>query len=155
VVAFRDLKAGLGLVFEDWPARATLRLPSLLLVEAIDESLPTQLTSSNRDVGVVVVCSHDRVVETIFLYSGSAPPFSQYTGELPGGLRFESSSSELFSALGQPTRSGEASSTPGLGEYGAWFRYDAPSSSIHFQLEPHEDRISLITLMVASSVPGS
>lgn len=69
------------------------------------------------------------------------------------GIPFSSSRNDVLSIFGMPSKSGEARRDPFLGEYGPWDRFDEARHSIHFEYQPHADRIRRVTLMRADAVP--
>ena len=76
-----------------------------------------------------------------------------FVGVLVSGLTPGSTREEVSQRLGRPSRSGEAMTLPILGRQGSWDRYDGEKVSIHFQYAESEDRIRLVTLMVADVAP--
>ena len=95
----------------------------------------------------------ERQVNTVFLYAAPAEGFEPFRGSLPGGLTAQATRQEVLRRFGIPERSGEAVTIPGLGRQGAWDRFVVGSVCVHFQYTEPEERIHLVSLMVAGKAP--
>jgi hypothetical protein len=87
---------------------------------------------SDSEGGYELVHMQRRIV-TAFLYVRPGVGFSPFSGTLPGGLSSESTRADVRRTLGEPSRSGEETTIPGLGRKGAWDRYDYPGICFHIQ----------------------
>lgn len=92
-------------------------------------------------------------VDTVFLYAVPAEGFEPFRGPLPGDLSARATRQEVLRRFSIPERSGEASTIPGLGRQGAWDRFVVGSVCVHFQYTEPEERIRLVSLMVAGKAP--
>ncbi len=105
-----------------------------------------------EDRGLEVQCDGDDHVETIFMYSAKYGGFDESLLD----FSFADSREQVLYHLGTPSRSGEKTSDPILGESGAWDRFDytEPDLSAHFQYNLVGQGISMFTLMRGDVVPG-
>ncbi len=105
-----------------------------------------------EDRGLEVQCDGDERVETIFMYSEKHGGFDESLLD----FSLASSREQVLAHLGTPSRSGEKTSDPILGECGAWDRFDytEPELSAHFEYRLNGDGISTFTLMRGDVVPG-
>lgn len=87
----------------------------------------------------------DGSLETIFLYARNG-------AFLPKPLHVTQSRSEVRAALGVPSRSGEGSKDPVLGDTGPWDRFDSASASIHVEYAS-DGAIGMVTLMRPGAAP--
>jgi hypothetical protein len=108
---------------------------------------------SNEADGLRLKLSSDGTIRTIFLMSEGKEGFSQYRGELPGGLSFSSTRVEALKTFGAPAYF-RASGKLGSFKVGELMRFDRPGHSVHFQFRPDGAGIEMVTLMVAEAVPG-
>jgi len=69
------------------------------------------------------------------------------------GVEFAWDREQVRARLGTASLVTEAKSISGLGRYGPSDRYDYPSHSIHFQFNPTDPRVDLMTIMVPERVP--
>jgi hypothetical protein len=75
--------------------------------------------------------------------------YAQYSGALPGGVRFDDDSSELRSKLGEPLSTGGGGMSKVLRQaIPRWSKYRSERDGIviHFQFDA-QDRLELVTLM--------
>lgn len=117
-----------------------------------DGEAPVAYLRSVAD-GLLVKVTHDGEILAVFMMSEGKDGFSQFRGELPGGLSFASRPSDALKALGAPGHSRPAG-TMGAYAHGELLRFDRPDYSIHFQFRSDRGGIELVTAMVASAVPG-
>lgn len=99
--------------------------------------------------GMDFVCDGDEIVSTIFLYADENRYFNEGVSEIP----FSFVRRQVIECLGSPSKSGDRTSDPILGEYGPWDRFAKPTYSIHVEYGLNEARIKKITLMRADVVP--
>ena len=95
--------------------------------------------------GLRLTCDSQEVVRSIFIHQD----FDTTLVELP----FDLTRGDLLRTYGQPAKSGEALKDPILGEYGGWDRYHLDNYFVHFQFEPGENSVSMITLMLDTFAP--
>jgi hypothetical protein len=93
-------------------------------------------------------------VATAFIYVQPADGFQAFSGPLPGGLSSASTRRDVLRQFGKPSLSGAAQTVPVLGHQGGWDRFEVGAVCIHFQYIGSDDRIRLVTLMVAGNAPG-
>lgn len=114
-----------------------------------DHSEPPETRFVFEGLGLELICDRDskEKINTLFM-----------TRETNGGTRlsevsFDSSRDNVLRRFGIPSRSGEKSVDPILGENGPWDRFQNAEFAIHFQYEFDADRIRMITLMRNDVVP--
>lgn len=120
-----------------------------------DEGLPPRYYLSAESEGIQIQHSESGRVQVIFLYGEGESGFSQYRGPLIAGLTFNSSSSEIRKALGEPKFYAPPQTVPGLGSYGESLRYNFPEYSVHFQMKDNGRGLALVTVMAPEQVPGT
>ena len=109
------------------------------LREAKSES-GSGLTASSKALGIEILASRGRVIETIFLHSEGHEKFHVWAGDLGNGLTFSSTPAQVRAARGAPTRSGTG-----------WDRYDGVDGTVHFQYGGAG--LHLVTLMAKGTAP--
>ena len=107
----------------------------------------------SEDDGILIKCSTEGEVRAIFLMSEGKDGFSQFDGELPGHLTFESGPEDAARAFGAPAYRRPAGKIGNL-RVGELLRFDWPEHSVHFQFRADGPGIELVTAMTATSVPG-
>ena len=107
----------------------------------------------SEDDGLLIKCSMEGEIRTIFLMSEGKDGFTQFDGELPGHLTFESTPADAIRVFGEPAYR-RAAGRVGNIDLGELLRFDWPSHSVHFQFRGDGDGIELVTAMTAKSVPG-
>jgi hypothetical protein len=113
---------------------------------------PVRYLTSERD-GLLIKGTADGDIVGFFLMSEGKDGFSEYSGEMPSGLDFESTRADVLKRLGPPTFI-QAPKRIGQLQTGELMRFDQPAYSLHFQFRADGSGIELITVMVASAVPG-
>ena len=116
------------------------------------EEEPVRYLSNEAD-GLRLKLSNDGTIRTIFLMSEGKDGFSQFRGELPGGLSFRSTRVEALKTFGAPAYF-RASGKFGPFQVGELLRFDRPTHSLHLQFRPDGAGLELVTLMSAEGVPG-
>ncbi len=99
--------------------------------------------------GMSMICDQDEKINTVFLYADEYGGFQEPLFEIPLSLGRQ----EVLAYFGTPSKSGERTSDPILGEYGAWDRFSRPKLTIHVEYRPDSDTISKITIMRSDVVP--
>jgi hypothetical protein len=97
----------------------------------------------------------DTRVRTIHIHCVDADGYSAFEGSLPRGLQRSGSRVAVRSLLGPPSRCGDAGELPFLGQKGPWDRYDSAEYSLHLEYSHDASRTTLVTLMLAGTVPGA
>lgn len=95
--------------------------------------------AASKALGIELVASRNRVVETIFLHSQGHEGHHAWPGDL-GGISFASTSVQLRKLKGAPSRSGAN-----------WDRWDNDAGSIHVQYGGNG--VVLVTLMAKGTAP--
>jgi hypothetical protein len=113
---------------------------------------PVRYLASERD-GILIKGTADGDITAIFLMSEGKDGYSEYSGEMPPGIDFESSRADVVKRFGPPTFT-QAPKRIGQLAIGELLRFDQPAYSLHFQFRADGSGIDLITAMVASAVPG-
>lgn len=91
------------------------------------------------------------IVDAIHLYKRGLHGYSEFCGQLPNGISFSETRSQIQEKLGTPTICSDAS--PSVFGAAAWDRYDSSSLSLHVQYQDHRGTPVLITLMLPSRAP--
>lgn len=125
--------------FKNWPVERT--------VEADLEERVVEYVFDGH--GFEVNCDGDDNVTVVFLYAQEYGGFDHSLFEVPFSLTRE----EVLEHFGPPSKSGEKSVSPILGESGAWDHFSRPGVTIHVRYRPDADAISRITLMRSDVVP--
>lgn len=99
--------------------------------------------------GVELRCDDDEKVSVIFLQFDEMERFD--TGL--DGLPFSWTRKQVMDRFGTPSKSGEKSSHPILGLYGAWDRFAMPNYTIRFEYNMDSVGVRKITLMRNDIVP--
>lgn len=107
----------------------------------------------SEDDGLLIKCSMEGEIRAIFLMSEGKDGFTQFDGELPGHLTFESTPADALRVFGEPAYR-RAAGRVGALEHGELLRFDWPAHSVHFQFRGDGEGIELVTAMTARSVPG-
>ena len=118
-----------------------------------DESIAPVRYLRSEDDGLLIKCSSEGEIQTIFLMSEGKEGFSQFDGELPGHLTFDSSPEDALRALGPPALY-RAAGRVGDIQQGVLMRFDAPNHSVNFQFRGDGRGVLLVTVMTARAVPG-
>ena len=108
---------------------------------------------SNEADGLRLKLSGDGTIRTIFLMSEGKDGFSQFRGDLPGGLSFASTRADALRTLGAPAYF-RASGKVGPYRVGELLRFDRPTHSLHLQFRADGSGIEMVTVMSAEAVPG-
>lgn len=121
----------------------------------LNEGVKTEYWFSDKGNGIELICSNQYLIRSIFLHSGrnKREKSRPYPYPLLEGLSFDSSRENVRLALGKPTVEGAPRRIPGLGDYGAYDRYDYVDWSIHFQYALNSEQIEMVTLMSKECVP--
>lgn len=124
------------------------------------ENLPGDMTTSESDgrhylefmeAGVALQFdSKSSILETILLYSKGLDEYSAYQGQLPDGIGFGHSRTEVRKRLGKPEQSGAASKRD---QIPPWDRYNFGTYGLHVQYSDNEQSIELVTLMLPGAMP--
>jgi hypothetical protein len=115
--------------------------------QTIDEDLAElRVNYDCESEGLSIVCDFEDRITTIFLTSVRLA-----YEEL--NLPLHSGRSDVPTAFGKPSRSGQPSVNTILGEYGAWDRYDLVDHSLHVEYRPKLDRVKMVTLMLRNVAP--
>ena len=94
--------------------------------------------------GLEIQSSRKGIIKTIFLKGEGNEGCSEFTGDLPGGLTFQSTSTDVRAALGEPSVDRP--------KYN-WLRYDTDRHSCHFSFRDGDGRLKMVTLMAPDQVP--
>ena len=118
-----------------------------------EEGIPRVRYLASEADGLLIKGTEDGDIVAIVLMSEGKNGFSEFSGEMPPGLDFESTRADVLKRLGPPAFS-QPKKKIGQLETGELLRFDQPSYSLHFQFRADGNGIELITAMVASAVPG-
>lgn len=118
-----------------------------------DEGIEPARYLRSEDDGLLIKCSLEGEIRTIFLMSEGKDGFSQFDGELPGHLTFDSTPEDAVRVFGEPAYR-RAARRVGTIDTGELLRFDWPGHSVHFQFRGDGEGIDLVTAMTAKSVPG-
>ena len=92
---------------------------------------PVRYLTSERD-GLLIKGTADGDIIAIFLMSEGKNGYSEYSGEMPRGLDFESTRADVLKLLGPPAFT-QAPKRIGQLQTGELMRFDQPSHSLHIQ----------------------
>jgi hypothetical protein len=98
---------------------------------------------TNLNKGIELVLSESKVIRTIHLYGS---PESLFEEEIPLGLSFSLSRTQVINRFGKPLRSGERHRNLYLGMVQSWDKYLLADFSIRFEYNNEESDILLITI---------
>jgi hypothetical protein len=112
-----------------------------------DEGLPREYYLESKQHGVLIRYYEDRLVKTVYLYSGTKDGFLRFQGPLIAGITFQSYRDDVVRALGSPSRSGSPGAVPVLGPHGGWDRYDREAYAIHFSYSASTRMLEMVTIM--------
>lgn len=96
--------------------------------------------------GISAIFSSNLNLVAMKLYSEGHEGYQEYSREIPGGLSFKMSRTQVRSLLGKPTRVGEGGKVPFLGYKPPWDKYLYANASLHCQYSKELDRILVITV---------
>ncbi len=85
------------------------------------------------------------VLATVFLYRKGIERKSQYTGDLPFGIKFGQKQVEVVGLAGKPYAKGGGEMIPLLGPSLDWLRYDLGSCWMHLRFDS-EDALQMVSL---------
>ncbi len=113
-----------------------------------DDSDPPLVGYEFQDCGLQLNCDREHeTVRSVFLETDKHEQF--VLSEIP----FTENRQQLMKRLGMPSKSGERTSHPILGNFGPWDRFQATNYTIHVQFELESDTIAKITLMRNDATP--
>jgi hypothetical protein len=101
---------------------------------------------NSLDAGISFALDKKLKVESIFLYADGVEGFKQYSEELPGGISFEMSRSEVRKALGEPSFSTEVGGIGLMAIDFALDRYESDTNYICFEYTEKDAHIRLVTI---------
>ena len=96
--------------------------------------------------GISFSLDRKKRIDTVFLYGGGFEKFDRFTGDLPGGLTFDTSRGDVRRLHGEPHQVGEIG---GVGIMHNDTAFDTYTSEVHYvriTYNPSESAIHLITL---------
>ena len=99
--------------------------------------------------GLELRCDCHGEITVIFLHSKEYGGFDESLFEIP----FSFNRKKVIEYYGVATMSGEQSSHPILGEFGAWDRFEYSGFAIHIEYTLDLNRIKKITLMCSDLIP--
>lgn len=99
--------------------------------------------------GLELRCDDDEKISVIFLHSDGQEVFDENLIDPP----FSWTREQVVDHFGTPSKSGEKSSHPILGAYGAWDRFAMSGYTIRFEYKMDSAGIRKITLMRNDVVP--
>jgi hypothetical protein len=108
---------------------------------------------ANEADGLRLKLAGDGTILTIFLMGEGKDGYTQFRGELPGGLTFGSTRVDALRTFGAPAYF-RAAGKLGSFQVGELMRFDRPTHSLHLQFRADGAGIELVTVMSAAAVPG-
>lgn len=103
--------------------------------------------------GISLLFDLDSRLKAIHLYSSGRDEYSEYVGNVPGGLTFRDRKEEVIRKLGNPTRSGGGEKTLLADRIAEWVRYDYTNYSLHAEFSEPRGTVSLVTVISPEAVP--
>jgi len=119
---------------------------------ALEEGEPQRAYLSAQSTGYQLMHCDGQVV-TAFVYVIPADGFQAFSGSLPGGLSGQATRRDVLARFGIPSRSGAPVIIAGLGRPAAWDRFEIGKVCVHFQYTESEQRIRLVSVLVAGRAP--
>jgi hypothetical protein len=111
---------------------------------------PEEVGESNylhaRDAGISFALNGTMKVKSIFLYADGVEDFKQYLEELPGGISFEMSRTQVRKALGEPVLSTEVGGTGIMAIDFPLDRYESDTSYVSFEYTEDGAHIRLVAI---------
>jgi hypothetical protein len=101
---------------------------------------------NSRDAGISFALNKKLKVESIFLYADQVEEYKQYQEELPGGISFDMSRTQVRKALGKPVFSTEAGGTGIMAIDFSLDRYESDTDYICFEYTEKNAHIRLVTI---------
>jgi len=124
--------------FREWPVERSVD----------DDTAPTRVSYSFPGCGLQLICDPDgERIRTVFLRA------ADHGGAMLSEIPFRSTREQVLAYFGTPSKSGEPSSSPILGDSGAWDRFRRAEHTVHVQFRCDSDRVEMITLMRNDVVP--
>ena len=99
--------------------------------------------------GMELRCDDDNKISAIFIFSDRFGGHRDDLLEIPFSLNRR----QVLQRFGSPSKSGNASNHPVLGNYGAWDRFSMPGYTVRFEYLADELGINKITFMREDVVP--
>ncbi len=99
--------------------------------------------------GFSFVLEEGEKVSSIHLYSEGKDDYCEFKSNIPGGVKFNDSRTEVISKLGEPISSGERCVVPIFGEKPAWDNFCVRDNIVHIEYNDSLNSIELITLSFA------
>jgi hypothetical protein len=99
-----------------------------------------------RDAGISFALNKKLKIESIFLYADGVEDFKQYVEELPGGISFDMSRSQVRKALGEPSFSAEVGGIGLMAIDFSFDRYESDTHYIRFEYTENNAHIRLVTI---------
>ncbi len=94
--------------------------------------------------GIEIQYDKKGIIKTIFLKREGKDGCSEFSGELPHGLTFQSTAADVRAALGEPSVDQPRYN---------WLRYDTDQRSCHFSFRDGDGGLNMVTLMAPDQVP--
>ena len=116
------------------------------LTDDLDEPIIHYVFPQN---GLELRCDCDNRITVIFLFAEESGGFDDTHFEVP----FSTSRDQILELFGEPSKSGDASSHPVLGDFGAWDRFPREGHAIRFEYLGAGDSVTKITLMTDAATP--
>lgn len=113
------------------------------------ESIGDQSYVSLPAQGVSLVLLDNDRVGVIQMHGAGHEGFAQFAGDVPGGIAFAMSRSQIRQLLGTPDRHGEKQKVPVLGDKPAWDNYLIDGMRVHVEYTLTGQSVQLISLAAA------
>ena len=125
--------------FKNWPVERAYE-------DGLEEPIIHYIFPKN---GIELRCDQNDKISVIFLY------FDKYGGfdESLFGVSFLWNHERILEHFGNPSKTGDKSNHPILGEWGAWDRFERHGFAIHVEYQIDSGGVKKFTLMRSDVVP--
>lgn len=120
--------------------------------EDLEEGVPVQQYLSSRAEGYIFTFVNDQIT-TLFVFNEPSDGYTPFCGEFPIGLSPTATRQDVRRVFKNPERSGTAKSILEPNRTLTWDRFVHGALRLHFQYVQPNERISQITVMLATIAP--
>jgi len=100
-----------------------------------------------KKTGVSFLFDETKTLTAIHIFGENKDQFLAYSGELPEGISFKNSKTEILEKLGKPSQQGGGETSLLGGKVSPWIKYLFPQYQLHLQFDESLKRVVLVTLM--------
>lgn len=100
-----------------------------------------------KKTGLSFLFDETKALTAIHIFGENKDQFLAYSGELPEGISFKNSKTEILEKLGKPSQQGGGETSLLGGKVSPWIKYLFPQYQLHLQFDESLKRVVLVTLM--------